>query len=300
MPELNKANRQVCDVDIRFLATMAPFLDFRKANTTTVGLTGETTYARAKGMNAIGFPDPIQGTMTIEAQVYPYKLFAAMSDGQVSSDAVYAVTDTVVASTAGELDLNAQNGTIGAGTVFVYPEDAYADANAQIPGTFSGVKFTATTASDIEVGKSYKAAYLVTKTSGVKRVSFNNNKLPPDYFITMKTADKNENGEMTAFLMTAYKAVIQRNFELSFSSEGDPATVSLTFDLMVDKDENVLDFVELDDEDTTPAYTFTAVETTTDKHPVSEGWYELSGYTYIRSNDEDPVEGKTYYIRSAE
>ena len=26
MPELNKANRQVCDVDIRVLKTMAPFL----------------------------------------------------------------------------------------------------------------------------------------------------------------------------------------------------------------------------------------------------------------------------------
>ena len=45
--------------------------------------------------------------------------------------------------------------------------------------------------------------------------------------------------------MTAYKASIQRNFELSFSSEGDPASVTLTFDLMEDKDGNIFDMVEL-------------------------------------------------------
>ena len=44
--------------------------------------------------------------------------------------------------------------------------------------------------------------------------------------------------------MTAYKASVQRDFELSFSSEGDPAELTLTFDLMEDKDGNVLDFVE--------------------------------------------------------
>ena len=48
--------------------------------------------------------------------------------------------------------------------------------------------------------------------------------------------------------MTAYKASIQRNFELSFSSEGDPASVTLTFDLMEDKDGNIFDMVELVDD----------------------------------------------------
>jgi hypothetical protein len=48
--------------------------------------------------------------------------------------------------------------------------------------------------------------------------------------------------------MTAYKASIQRSFDLSFSSEGDPASVTLTFDLMEDKDGNVMDIIELEDE----------------------------------------------------
>lgn len=44
MPQLNKANRQVCDVDIRILATKAPFLKFDTANTTTAGLTGDSVF----------------------------------------------------------------------------------------------------------------------------------------------------------------------------------------------------------------------------------------------------------------
>ena len=53
MPELNKANRQVCDVDIRILSTMKPFLKFDTANTTTAGLSGDSVYAMAKGSHPV-------------------------------------------------------------------------------------------------------------------------------------------------------------------------------------------------------------------------------------------------------
>ena len=64
----------------------------------------------------------------------------------------------------------------------------------------------------------------------------------------MHTLDKDEKGALTPFLMTAYKATIQRSFELSFTSEGDPASVTLTFDLMEDADKNIFDMIEIDEE----------------------------------------------------
>ena len=42
------------------------------------------------------------------------------------------------------------------------------------------------------------------------------------------TLDKDEEGRLTPFKIVAYKAMAQRNFELSFNSEGDPATVTAT------------------------------------------------------------------------
>lgn len=229
MPELNRANRQVCDVDIRILKTMKPFLKFDTANTTTAGLSGDSVYAMAKGSRRIAFPNPMEGTMTIEAQVYPFKFFALLSNGEITTNAAYATTQTIKATTASELDMTLpEGGTVIPGTVFVYPKDSFGDEESLIEGTWAENKFTATTENNIVAGEEYTIGYVVNRSQGVKRISFNNKNLPQDYYITMNTLDKDEQGMFTPFVMTAYKATIQRSFELSFNSEGDPASVTLT------------------------------------------------------------------------
>ena len=249
MPELNRANRQVADVDIRILKTMAAFLDFRTANTTTVGLSADAVYAMAKGARRIAFPNPTEGTMTIEAQVYPFRFFALLSDGVIHNDAVYAHKATIKATTAGELPLSVGSGSsIVTGTVFVYPKDEFGVEGSAIEGTYASNKFTAAEPSKIAVNSEYEVGFVVSRTSGVKRISFDNKNLPQDYYITMNTLDKDEDGGLTPFLMTAYKATIQRTFDLSFSSEGDPASVTLTFDLMENKEGKILDFTEIEEE----------------------------------------------------
>lgn len=244
MPELNKANRQVCDVDIRVLKTMAPFLFFDTANTTTAGLTGDSVYAMKKGSRAIAFQNPIEGTMTIEAQVMPFKAYALFSDGVIESEATYAVKKKIKCTTGGQLSI----ANAIAGTVFVYEEGEF--GNTPIAGTYSAGTFTATTSGNLVSNSYYEVGYIVSKTTGIKRVSFNNKKIPKDYYITMSTLDKDEEGVLTPFIITAYKATIQRNFELSFSSEGDPASVTITFDLMEDKKGNILDIIEDESEAT--------------------------------------------------
>ena len=245
MPDVNKANRQVCDVLINDLKTMKPFLSFDTANTTTAGLSSDSVYAMAKGSRRIAFTNPLEGEMKISAQVYPFKFFALLSDGVIDSTAVYADSQTVECATAGELALTVPtNGTITAGTVFAYPADSFGDEAALIVGTYADNKFTATNAGDIAVGSKYTVGYVINRT-GVKKIAFNNSRVPKDYYITMTTVDKDEDGLLTPFKIIAYKATINRNFELSFSSEGDPAEVELSFALMEDKDGNVLDMVEL-------------------------------------------------------
>lgn len=228
MPEVNKANRQVCDLLICDLKTKKPFMKFDTANTTTAGLSSDSVYAMAKGSRKIAFTNPLEGTLSVEAQVYPFKFFSLFSDGVIDTTAAYADTQTVECATAGELPLTMpENGTIAAGTVFAYPEDSFGDDSVAITGTYATNKFTATTAGDVVVGKKYTVGYVVNRT-GVKKISFNNKKMPRDYYITMSTLDKDEDGLYTPFRIVAYKATIQRNFELSFSSEGDPASITAT------------------------------------------------------------------------
>ena len=234
MPNINKANRQVCDVDIRDIKTMKPFLFFDTANTTTQNIQGETTFANAKGTKRIGFANPIEGTMTIEAQVLPFKLYALMTDGVIESTASYPVKKTVKCATGGELDVKATKGTIS--NVFVYAKDDF--GGTEIKGTYATDKFTATTTEEIKENESYEVGYIVTKTSGVNKLSFNNAKLPKAYYVCMNTVEKDENDVLTPYKIIAYKAQAQRNFELSQSSEGDPAQITITFDLLEDKDKN--------------------------------------------------------------
>ncbi len=247
MSDFNKANREVCDVDIRILSTKKPFLKFDLANTTTTGIEANNVYAMGHGARRITFQDPLTGTMSIEAQVYPFKLFALMSDGTIETTAAYADSQTIKCTTGGQLTVAVTDGTIETGTVFVYPEDSFGDDAAQIAGAFSDGVFTATTASEIAAGESYVVGYIVSRTN-VKKITLSNKKLPKDYYITMKTLDKDEEGCFTPFVQTIYKASIQRNFELAFSSEGDPASITLTFDLSEDDDGNFMDMVEVTSE----------------------------------------------------
>lgn len=238
MSDINRANRQVCDVDIRVLKTMAPFLFFDTANTTTAGLSADNVYAMAKGARKITFSNPLEGTMTIEAQVFPFEVYALFSDGVIETSAAYAVHETIKATEAGKLAIAKAKSH-----VFVYKEGEY--GKTPIEGTYDAGVFTG---AGIEKDAEYEVGYIVSKENGVKKVSINNKKLPKDYFITQKTLDKNEDGELVPFVMTAYKATIQRNLDLSFSSEGDPMSITLTFDLQEDADGNVVDLVELTDE----------------------------------------------------
>lgn len=246
--DINRANRQVADVLIQDKKTKALFLDFKTANTTTTNISADSVYARAKGANRIAFPNSPEGTLTIEAQVYPFKMFALFSDGKIDTTAVYGETQIIKATTAGELSITVPtNGTIQSGTLFAYPADSAGDETAVIAGTFAEGKFTATTAGDIAVDTEYAVSYILNRT-GVKKVAFNSKRTPKDYFITMSTVDKDEDGVLTPFKQTFYKATPQRNFELALSSDGDPVQISCVYDLLEDSDGNFVDMIEIEDD----------------------------------------------------
>lgn len=243
---INRANRQVADVLILDGKTKELFLDFKTANTTTTNISSDSVYARAKGARRIAFPNAPEGTLAIEAQIYPFKMYSLFSDGTISANGVYAETKKIKATEEGTLTIGSSD-TIQSGTVFVYPEDSEGDKSAVIAGTFASGTFTATTASQIKVNDTYVVSYVINK-SGVQSISFNSKKNSKDYFITMSTLDKNEDGQLVPFKQTFYKATPQRSFDLALSSEGDPASLTITFDLLEDEDGNFVDLVEMNEE----------------------------------------------------
>ncbi len=242
MPKINKANRQVCDVDIRTL-DKKPFLFFETANTTTQDISGDAVYAMAKGSRRISFANPMEGTATIEAQVYPFELYSLFSDGTVEAAGIYPVRKKIKAE-SGKITIG-DTGVVDS-SVFVYAVGNWGET--AIAGTCTSGVFTPTQTSDITADTEYEVGYLVSSTSKIKKISFNNKKTPKAYFVTMDTLEKDEDDMLTPYKIIFYKAVPQRNFSLSQSSEGDPASITVTFDLLEDKDGNFVDMIEIEDE----------------------------------------------------
>lgn len=243
MGKTNKANREVCNVDFRELKTMKPYLFLETANTTGLEINSEDTFAMAHGARSIAFSNPQEDSVTIEAQVFPIELYAMLSDGTIETTAVVAEKATVTATTGGTLTVPEN---IKTGTLFVYASGDF--AGTVIEGTLADTTFTATETSAIESGKDYDIGYLVTKND-VKKVSFTDEKNPQDYYITMLTNDKTEEGVITAKKIVIYKGKPTKSLSLSYSSEGDPISLSITINCLRDKDGNIVDMVELDDEE---------------------------------------------------
>lgn len=240
MANINMANRQCCDLDIRDYKTKEPWMYADFCNTTTMGFSSDAVYANKKGQKCIKFDNPLDGTISMTFQVHPFKVYALLSNGEIETSAILAQNEVIKCSVAGELTLA---NTPVAGTVFVYAEN---DVGGNIiEGAVSNKVFTATNAADVAIGSSYTVAYLEEKTTGIAKVSFNNKKIPRDFYIQMSTLDKDENGQLVPMRITAYKASPQRNLELSFSSDGDPAEITITCDALVDNEGNVLDMIEI-------------------------------------------------------
>ncbi len=239
---INMANRECCDLEIKNYATKKPWMFADFCNTTTAGFTGESSYAMKKGAKALAFHNPIEGTMTLEFQVHPFKVYSLLSDGEISSNGIITKRQTVNCTEDGKLTVE---GTPKEGTLFVYSENDY--GGTEIAGTLASNKFTATNAGEIVSGKTYIVSFLEEKTTGIKRIQFNNNKVPKSYYIEMQTVDKNENDELIPIKIIGYKATPKRNLELSFSSQGDPASIKIEFACMADKDDNVLDIIEIEE-----------------------------------------------------
>lgn len=240
MSDINMTNRQCCDLDIRDYATKAPWMFADFCNTTTMGFSSDAVYAMKKGGKCIKFDNPLEGTIAMTFQVHPFRVYSMLSDGEIENEGVIAEKKVVKCETAGTLTLPA--GVVD-GTVFVYAENDF--GGTAIEGTVTAGKFTAKEASAIAVGTSYIVAYLEKKTSGIQKISFNNKKLPRFFYIQMSTLDKNENGELVPVRITAYKASPQRNLELSFSSSGDPAEITITCDCLTDENDDMLDMIEI-------------------------------------------------------
>ena len=246
---LGQANREVCNVSIRDFKTGEPYMYYEYANTTGLNVSSDSVYAMAHGARKIAFSNPLEGEVTITAQVLPFKMYALYSDGIIDTSATYFVHKTITAAAAGALTLGVTGGTVVAGTVFAYPKGEYGNAASAIKGTFADGTFTATTASEIAKDSEYEVGFMLSKENGVQKVTLNNKRLPKDVTIEMDTFMKDEEGNFVPFHVIVHKASLGRTLDVSFSSEGDPQEVTLTFTALEKDRDHFVDLIEITEDE---------------------------------------------------
>lgn len=239
------ANREVCDMVFQDYKTKKPFLFVDYANTSSQELTGETVYAYGgKGHpRKVAFTGDKAGTLTIETQIQTPKLWEMMSGGTGSTTANVMKKVNATIGGTNTITLDTED-TLTKGQVWVY--DA-TDTNLE-----TALEVTSVSAQTITLTSGTEndpvIVFYTTKKTDVYNINIKATSFPRAFTVYGDTYMKTTDDDILPYLFKAYKAVPQPTMSLAFSNNGDPATVTITCDLLVDDDGNLLDLTLLPEE----------------------------------------------------
>lgn len=239
------ANREVADMIFQDYKTKKPFLYVDYANTSSQELTGETVYAYGgKGHpKKVSFSGDKGGTLTIETQIQTPKLWEMMSGGTGSTTANVMKKVNATIGGTNTITLDTED-TLTKGQVWVY--DA-TDTNLE-----TALEVTSVSAQTITLTSGTEndpvIVFYTTKKIDVYNINIKATSFPRAFTVYGDTYMKTTDDDILPYLFKAYKAVPQPTMSLAFSNNGDPATVTITCDLLVDDDGNLLDLTLLPEE----------------------------------------------------
>lgn len=233
----NMANRDVADLTFVDYSSKVPFLTVDYANVTGYDLTGETVYAYGGHGHPqrVGFSGERGGTLTIETQITPFKLYSMVTGANIENSAKFLKRE--------ELPVSSKSVTLSttpSGEVSIFDIDD--DCGTPIEHSGSGATITL---SDSGTHTKVIAYYLYDITSNVKKLNIKGSTFPKSFAVYGETTYKTEDDEEVAMKFIAYKCMPQSTLSVSMSNTGDPATLTITCDLMVDGDNNLMDLIEI-------------------------------------------------------
>lgn len=238
----NFANREIANCVFVDYKTKQPVLYCDYANTLTKELTGESVFAYGGQGHPrrISFSGERGGTITIETQIQSFKLWQIMTGGDVSKTAKFIKREVLTAE-GGSITLSTTPATDSAVNVFAADDDCGTPLEVETSGT-------AVTLPESSEGD-FVAYYVYDITEKVQRLSIKGSSMPKNFTLYGDTVMKSENDELLPYRFIAYKCACQPNMSISCANTGDPATITLTADLLSDSDGNMLDMILEEEEE---------------------------------------------------
>ncbi|MBO5484377.1 MAG: hypothetical protein J5979_04110 [Lachnospiraceae bacterium] len=232
------ANREVCDLIFEDYETKKPFLNMDYANVSTTEITGETVFAYGgKGHpKRVAFSGERGGTLTIETQIQSFKLYQLLTGGDMEQTAKFMTREELTVAEGGTVTLSEAPSEGASVNIFAIDDDC----GTALTSTVSDTTVTITGAS---AGDKVIAYYVKDITDKVQKISIKGSSFPKTFTVYGDTVMKTEEDELLPYKFIAYKVSPQSNMSLGMSNNGDPATITITCDLLVNENEDMMDLI---------------------------------------------------------
>lgn len=227
----NFSNREVADLILSNYANRKVFMNIDWANVTSTSFEAERVFAKGGqgAPNRVQFDGDRNGTLTIEAQVYPVKVFQMLSGNDLAKTANFLKREKLVANSG----LSLTDTPVGeTAQVFAVDDDCGAEIGEL---SVSGKKITGAGLTD----EHEYIVYYYTAASDAQVVTFDSKHFPKAFRIEGSTPFKCEDDTIIESRHIWFKAAPQAAFELSWQNTGDPASITMTFDVMADAEGNI-------------------------------------------------------------
>lgn len=232
----NFANREVADLMLVDYSTKKLFLNVDWANVTSTSFEGDRVFATGGqgAPNRVQFDGSRTGTLTIEAQVYPVKVFQMLSGNDLGTTANFLKREKVTAADTTKLEVSAE---IASTAVQVFKADD--DLGTEITTTgATGKEVTCTVESGVEY-----IVYYYAKQAAAQVVHLDSRHFPKAYRVEGSIPYKTESGDIIEAHPIWYKAAPQAGFELSWQNTGDPVSLTMTFDVLADENGDMFSLI---------------------------------------------------------
>ena len=232
----NFANREVADLMLVDYSTKKLFLNVDWANVTSTSFEGDRVFATGGqgAPNRVQFDGSRTGTLTIEAQVYPVKVFQMLSGNDLGTTANFLKREKVTAADTTKLEVSAE---IASTAVQVFKADD--DLGTEITTTgATGKEVTCTVESGVEY-----IVYYYTKQAAAQVVHLDSRHFPKAYRVEGSIPYKTESDDIIEAHPIWYKAAPQAGFELSWQNTGDPVSLTMTFDVLADENGDMFSLI---------------------------------------------------------
>ena len=225
----NNLNLQIFDY-----VSSTPIMTFDYATTSSNEFTGETVYARGGDGNPkrISWSGDKDSTLTIETQVFTLQHLSMLAGEPIEHGAQNIFKTqvlTVEDDGSGGKQITLSKKPIGDVSVFSYVRGIKTDP--QTVDSITDTVVTLDSTATVQVGEDVEVFYQFTAANAAK-LSYTAKGFPSYVKIVGDTLYAQEiGGGVTASQQTFYKAKLQPNFTVTYSPTGDPASLTLVYDL---------------------------------------------------------------------